>query len=395
MAQIVNKRPSAMEGISSYGSVEAGPRIYDDSYGDHSAAVISSRFHTDGGGMSQEVEEDLDVLREAARKTFGKRKPILDWKTKNQSFIDVHNDLRRLGIKNNTFFLKLYDKDLQGVDPYSPALPLEMQIKVYIECVVNPWYYLREIARIPADGKPIEPGGGDQYRLDRTNLATWYLFLNHIDNYASKPRQCGKTQDALHKLNYSYHFGATSSSMLLFNKDLALSKENLARMKDQRDLYPAYLQMRIAFDEEGKMTKGTDNITTMKNPVTGCSVKVMPCANSKEAATRLGRGYTAPIMMYDELDFAPYIIDAIYASAFAYSTASSNAIANGSMACRLLLSTPSVLMCEQCIYCVFISIIIGGVKSLELRGNLVRLSVPSHISNGMVAMGNAKGMVIS
>ena len=153
MAQIVNKRPSAMEGISSYGSVEAGPRIYDDSYGDHNAAVISSRFHTDGGGMSQEVEEDLDVLREAARKTFGKRKPILDWKTKNQSFIDVHNDLRRLGIKNNTFFLKLYDKDLQGVDPYSPALPLEMQIKVYIECVVNPWYYLREFARIPADAK--------------------------------------------------------------------------------------------------------------------------------------------------------------------------------------------------------------------------------------------------
>ena len=142
------------------------------------------------------------------------------------------------------------------------------------------------------------------------------------------------------------------------------------------------------------MTKGTDNITTMKNPVTGCSVKVMPCANSKEAATRLGRGYTAPIMMYDELDFAPYIIDAIYASAFAYSTASSNAIANGSMACRLLLSTPSVLMCEQCTYCVFISIIIGGVKSLELRGNLVKLSVPSYISNGMVAMGNAKGMVI-
>ena len=340
MAQIVNKRPNAAPGID-YGSVEYGPTIYDNSYGDHDPSIISSRFKSDGGGFSPELEEDAGVLKKAAQETLSKRKPIIDWKTTNESFIEVHNDLRRLGVRNNTFFLKLYDRDLQGVDPFSPGLPLEMQIKIYLECVINPWYYIREIARIPADGKPIEPGGGDRYRFDRNNLASWYCFINHLDHYASKPRQCGKTQDALHKLNYAYNFGSTSSSMLLFNKDLALSKENLARMKDQRDLYPTYLQMRVACDEEGNAIKGTDNITMMKNPVTGCSVKVMPCATSKEAATRLGRGYTAPIIMYDEMDFAPYIIDAIYASAFAYSTASSNAIANQSCAGRIFVSTPN------------------------------------------------------
>jgi hypothetical protein len=289
------------------------------------------------------LEDDIDSLRTAAQSTFAKRKPIIDWKTTNQSFIDVHNDLRRLGIKNNTFFLKLYDRDLQGVDPFMPNLPLEMQIKVYVECVVNPWYYLREIARCPAQGKPIEPGGGDRYVLDRNNLATWYLYLNHIDNYASKPRQTGKTQDALHKVNYAYHFGSTSSSALLFNKDLALSKENLARMKDQRDLYPTYLQMRVAFDEEtGGIIKGADNITTMKNPVTNNTIKVMPCATSKEAADRLGRGYTAPILLYDEVDWEQHAITVMMASVFAYSTASKNAIDNHSMSCRLLLSTPKL-----------------------------------------------------
>ena len=347
MATIVNKKrpsPSTEEDeLLNIMGYDNGPTIYDDTYGDHDMNVITSRFHSDSGGMTKSMEEDLSVLQEAARTTFAKRKPIIDWKTKNASFIELHNDLRRLGIKNNTFFLKLYDRDLQNIDPFSPALPLEMQIKVYLECVVNPWYYLREIARVPSPGKPIEPGGGDQYQIDRTNLATWYLFLHHIDTYASKPRQCGKTQDALHKVNYAYHFGSTSSSALLFNKDLALSKENLARMKDQRDLYPEYLQMRVAFDDEGNTIKGMDNITSMKNPVTGCSVKVMPCATSKEAATRLGRGYTAPIILYDEFDFSPYIIDALYASAFAYSTASTNAIKSGSCSSRLLLSTPGDL----------------------------------------------------
>ena len=221
MATIVNKRrPSASadedERLNIMG-YDNGPTLYDDTYGDHDMNVITSRFHSDSGGMTKSMEEDLSVLQEAARTTFAKRKPIIDWKTKNASFIELHNDLRRLGIKNNTFFLKLYDRDLQNIDPFSPALPLEMQIKVYLECVVNPWYYLREIARVPSPGKPIEPGGGDQYQIDRTNLATWYLFLHHIDTYASKPRQCGKTQDALHKVNYAYHFGSTSSSALLFN----------------------------------------------------------------------------------------------------------------------------------------------------------------------------------
>lgn len=342
MASIVNQ-PLREYTIMDPGQY-SGPTIYDETYGDHDETVISSRFHSDNGGVSSAVEDDLEDLRNAAQKTFSRRKPILDWKTTNHSFIDVHNDLRRLGVKNNTFFLKLYDRDLQGVDPFAPNLPLDMQIKVYLECVINPWYYLREIARVPAQGMPIEPGGGDRYQLDRNNLATWYLFINHIDSYASKPRQTGKTQDAIHKINYAYHFGSSSSSCLFFNKDLALSKENLARMKDQRDLYPTYLQMRVAFDEEtGAIIKGTDNITTMKNPVTKNSVKVMPCATSKEAADRLGRGYTAPLMIFDEFDFQNFNVNIIMASVFAYSTASKNAIANDSCSARLFLSTPGDL----------------------------------------------------
>lgn len=340
MAKILNDEPATY--AIRYNDPDSY-RIYDDTFSEHDEQVIESHYVNDAGGVPEAVADDLGKIKDAAQKTISGRKPILDWKTSNASFIEVYNDLRRLGVKHCTFFLKLYDRDLVGINPYTPGLPLEMQIKIYIECVINPWYFLREVARIPADGMPIEPGSGVQYILDRNNLASWYCFINHLDNYTSKPRQCGKTQDALLKLNYAYHFGASSATILFFNKDLALSKENLARLKSQRDLFPTYLQMRVAFGEDDKVIKGIDNITTMKNPVTGCQVKVMPCANSKEMATRLGRGYTSSLMMFDEFDFTNYNIDIINASGFAYSTASRNAIEHHSAACRLFLSTPGDL----------------------------------------------------
>ena len=337
MAEITN-RPRTVRRPIANPSYEIDPSLglsmdgfdyhtyYDPTYGDHNDTIISSRFKDDEGAMPESVADDTEKLKSVAKQLFSKRKPIYDWKTTNQTFIDLHNDLRRLGIKNNKFFLRLYDRDLVGVDPYDVHLPLEMQIKIYLECVVNPWYFLREIARIPSPGKPIEPGGGDRYEIDRNNAATWWLFLHHIDSYASK---------------HAFHFGSSASSMLLFNKDLMLSKENLARLKDQRDLFPPYLQMKIGFSEEGNVIKELNNITAMKNPINGNSIKVMPCANSQEMATRLGRGFTAPIMVFDEVDFENYNIDILNASVFAYSKASENAIANHGCASRLLLSTPS------------------------------------------------------
>ena len=43
-----------------------------------------------------------------------------DTETTNLTFLQVANDLRRLGIKNNKFFLRLNDKGLQGIDPHGP-----------------------------------------------------------------------------------------------------------------------------------------------------------------------------------------------------------------------------------------------------------------------------------
>ena len=220
-------------------------------------------------------------------------------------------------------------------------MPLDLQMKVFLECLINPWYFLREICRIPEDGSPIETGGGIAFIADRGNIASWYCFLNGIDHYDSKPRQTGKTQNAIAQMNYSYHFGAMASTFLFFNKDFPLAKQNLYRLKCQRDMMPKWLQMTIAYKEDGGVDKGRDSITMMSNPINGNTIKVMPKATSRDSAIKLGRGDTAAFHYMDEFDFWPYNTEIMKAAAFAYARASENAIKNKSLHGRTFTSTPT------------------------------------------------------
>ena len=59
--------------------------------------------------------------------------------TTNQSFIDMHYFLKQKNIKNNAFFLVLYDRGLAGVDPRDPNLTPDMKQRVLRECICNYW----------------------------------------------------------------------------------------------------------------------------------------------------------------------------------------------------------------------------------------------------------------
>lgn len=311
----------------------------DDRFASHSKEMYVNQ----AGGLSEDVEKNMAAIAQSAKSVLTKRKPIYDWHTKNKSFIELYKDYQKLGIKNNKFFLKLYDRDLIGVDPYDPMLQPDVQLKIFLECIINPYYFLREVCRIPVDGMPIEPGGGSPFLADRNNMACWYCFLNGIDHYESKSRQLGKTQDKVAQFNYAFHFGAMSSTFLFFNKDLGLAKQNLYRLKCQRDMLPTWMQMKMSFKEDGSVDKGQDNITMMRNPITNNVIKVMPKATSQDAAIKLGRGETAAFYWNDEFDFTPWNTEILDAAAFAYSTAKENAIKHNSLAIRGLSSTPGYL----------------------------------------------------
>jgi hypothetical protein len=305
--------------------------------------IDDNNINDDTSTMDRSIEDNYSNIQKIAVDSLKSRKPIYNFKTKNTSFLELYNDLYKMGIKNNKFFLKLYDTDLLGVDVYSPIMPKDLQLKIILECFINPWYFVREVARIPAVGKPIEVGGGVPFNIDRNSLASWYLFLNGIDHYVSKPRQRGKTQNAICQFNYSFHFGTLASQILFFNKDEGQSIENLYRLKDQRDMLPTWMQMRSFVTDDGKIDKGRDNVKSYLCPVTKNSIKVMPKAISQSSAQKLGRGATTPLQYYDEFDFIPYNTEIIKAASFAYATASKSAKASSSTTCRVFSSTPGDL----------------------------------------------------
>lgn len=215
-----------------------------------------------------------------------KRTFIYHVKTKNISFLQTAKDLKELGIKNNMFFLKLYDPDLEHVDPHSPYLTEQQIIKIINECIINPWYFLRECVRIPDQG-----GNGIPYQLNRANLAATFCFLNGIDHYLVIPRQKGKTQSTIAILDWAFLFGTTNSEFMFINKRQEDANNNLDRLKQQRDLLPPYMRMKEVITEEGKIEKGQDNVKSLTNPVTNNKIVTKPSARSVEAAEGIGRGW--------------------------------------------------------------------------------------------------------
>lgn len=323
-------------------------RVYHeiDNLGDEEGQNRAPIVDYQSSGWNNPNADKVEAAMVADIKTLPKianLKKSYDYQTKNRSFLELYKDLNSLGIKNNKFFLAIYDRSLIGVDPFSEALPLSIILRIIVECIRNPWYWLREICRVPQDGSPIEPGGGSMFLIDRSSCASWYCFLNYIDNYLCKPRQTGKTHCALSEIDYSYTFGSKSATILFANKDAENNKMNLYRLKCHRDMLPRYMQMKTTIDAIGNIIKEKNSVTTIRNPVNNNSIKLLPRANSRDSAMTCGRGATSSLMYFDEWDFIPYNTVIMDSAAFAFSRASENAIASGSLSCRLFSSTPNIL----------------------------------------------------
>lgn len=107
---------------------------------------------------------------------------IFDYATKNESFIELAYELKKEGIKNNNFFLCLFDEELVGVDPYDPTLSDTMKLKIQNECMNNYWYFIREVVKIP------EAGGFTFYKLNKLNLATSFCMDLNLNTFTEGPK---------------------------------------------------------------------------------------------------------------------------------------------------------------------------------------------------------------
>jgi len=214
-----------------------------------------------------------------------KRKYVYHYETKNDSFIKMAKLLKSMGIKNYKFFLKLYDEKLRDVDPHDENLSPEIVTRIGREIRRNVWYYLREVVRIPVPGNP----EGKRYELHRGNLALTWLQINNINCAEELPRQNGKTISAECNFIYFYNYGTTNSQIAFFNKRYDDSKMNLQRFKDIRDALPVYLR--------AKSSKDKDNLTYVRSKDRKNDITAMPTANDPDAADKLGRGSTQPLIV--------------------------------------------------------------------------------------------------
>ena len=266
--------------------------------------------------------------------------PIYDFDTPNKSFVEVHLQLKLLGVKNNAFHLILLNPALKGVDPHDPNLTPMQVLMVIQECKLNMFYYLREVVRI-------EEQGGDlvRFRMDRGTLAGCYHFVNNINFYLMKPRQTGKTVGINAMLSWGFKFQGPNGDILFscYKEDLA--KKNLRGMKTIISHLPSYMikMGTETTDSNGKVIRKVDNIKTYREPVQNNSAMVAPCAATEDAAETVGRGYTHVYQFFDEAEFTKYIGTIVKVSGMAYNTASRNAEKNNSGYCRIFATTPGDL----------------------------------------------------
>lgn len=264
---------------------------------------------------------------------------IYDYTTKNISFLKMYKILKDMGVKNNKFFLTLYDNKLQGIDPYDKNLSLEIKARIVKEVRINPWYYLREVIRIPV------PGGHTTYMLHKGNLAQTFCMLLFLDIFLTLPRQFGKTIGAVSIYSWQYNFATKNSNMIFSNKELADSQLNIKRLNDIVELLPDYLKTHLNHKTD------TNNINLLRCEATNNSIRALSTARDIAGADKLGRGLTIPTVWFDEFAFLKFN-DTIYASAApALSKASEEAKKRGTPNGKLITTTPNNLDCKEGLYC--------------------------------------------
>ena len=263
--------------------------------------------------------------------------------TKNKSFIDMHLYLKDRGIKHNEFMLLLLDPDLARIDPRDPNLSQVYKAKVLRECIYNPWYFLREICRIPTDGK----ADGVPFILHRGNLAMLFCLMLNLNTSVILPRQTGKTQSALAWYMYLFNFGTNNAEISFLNKKFEDSKMNLNRIKAIRDLLPSYLRMSQVFTADGQKLKGKNSVETLQHPINGNRIRTVPSARDKTSAASLMRGRTTSIIYIDEWAFIKHNKIIYMNMVPAWNTAANNARLNHKPYGMLITTTPGMLATDE------------------------------------------------
>lgn len=204
-------------------------------------------------------------------------KKYYDFKTKNKSFIKVHEMLKEKGVKNNKFFLQIINKDLIGVDPYDPNLSKELKAAIVLECKENYWYYLREVARICSQSE-----GPILFKLNLANLASGYCISNNINIMTEVARLNHIINSINLRILYENLFFNNSSR--IFDAKYEYSKEKIDQIITFKNNLPSYIK----------------DLNNLKN------IKAEPPAKDIKTLNSLCHGNSSKRIFFDNFCFMKY-----------------------------------------------------------------------------------------
>lgn len=258
---------------------------------------------------------------------------IPDLKTKNESWLYMASLLKKMGIKNHYFHLALLNPELQNIDPFKPNLPPDIVLKIGIEIKYNPWYFFREIARLPNGNNPL------QFRLSRPVLALYWSIFNGIPFFLIMPRQIGKT--AAMELIHCYlrGFKYRKQKTYLQTKDTGLLQATIEDMKAIEDLYPLQISPIIKYGPN----KDANNKETITCNRWGNETLIDIGHAVKLAAENVFRGERVPFFHSDETAWTVNSHLSIPHILFAMGAARENFEKYGEVTSSVYTSTPGYL----------------------------------------------------
>jgi len=220
---------------------------------------------------------------------------IVHYDCPNKSFLHYAQLLKAMGIKNWAWCLALIHSELRHVDPFNPNLTLDQQLLITLECKLNPWYYFRSVARAigSTSDTPI------YFNANRSNMALYWLFFNHITVCLLQPRQTGKTFGSTSLDTYLLNIASTGGRTLLLTKDEQLRAKTLSEIKTIEELLPFYLRQHNKHDIGNREEI---NVSSLDN-----NYKALIARNDPIAADKTGKGHTVENVRVDEFAFLFYI----------------------------------------------------------------------------------------
>lgn len=261
-------------------------------------------------------------------------KGYYDFGTKNTSFLQTAQELKSLGIKHWYFPLKVkYPQfGLQDINPRDPDLNAETIGRIHLESKENVWYWVREVARIPAKGapQPFMP------MLTRASCSMVWNFDHNIDFMVCQPRQTHKTTWINLLLTHAFIYDLKNVEipmMHLQDKDVT---RNVEMFRDYIMQLPTYMN---PWSDRLK----PPGVKSIKYEAHKTSIYPLCQPDSEVTAMDKLRGMTLFAAFIDEFEYINYISKIISGAKPAMESGRTIAKQTGARCCIMYASTPGNL----------------------------------------------------